>query len=89
MNSLLDALYDYAMEYRIDAYLKPDEKELQDTQRMLDHALSTLKTMSKQAADCAERLEFSQDTLLYLHRRAAFLAGLSIGLELGALGHGA
>lgn len=85
MNTLFDALYDYAMEHRIDTYLKPDEAELNDTQWMQNKALSDLKTMSERAADCAERLEFSQDTLLCLHRRAGFLAGLSMGLELSRL----
>lgn len=82
MDTLLDALYEYAMDHRIDAYLKPDEGELKDTQWMRDKALSALKAMDARTADCAERLEFSQDTLLYLHRRAAFLSGLSIGLQL-------
>ena len=85
MDTLFDALYDYAMEHRIDTYLKPDEGELRDTQWMQDNALSVLRATDARSADCAERLEFSQDTLLYFHRRAAFQAGLSMGLELSRL----
>lgn len=88
MDTLFDALYSYATAHRIDLCLKPDEGELRDTQWMRDRALSDLRAMDARGADLAERLEFTQDTLLYLHRRAAFQAGLSIGLELGALGHG-
>lgn len=82
MDTLFDALYDYAMEYRVDGFLKPEEKELKDNQWMRDNALSALKAMNAQTAGWAERLEYGQDALLDLHRRAGFLAGLSMGLEL-------
>ena len=85
METLLDNLYTYAMEHRIDPYLRADGRELRDTQQMQDNALSALRAMDARAADCAERLESSQSTLLYLHCRAGFLAGLSVGLALGRI----
>ena len=86
MDTVLDTLYRYAAEHRMDAFLEADRTELADTRAMVEHALAALaRTGGAQGADLAGRLEFGQGVLLDIHCRAGFLAGLSMGLELSRL----
>lgn len=86
MKTLSDALFSYANEHRVGRFLREDREELRDEQAMVSKALNALHTMGGEADGWAERIEHSTEALSYLNERAAFLAGLSIGLELGALG---
>ncbi|MBQ8851551.1 MAG: hypothetical protein IJZ66_03830 [Oscillibacter sp.] len=88
MNLLVDALYAYAQEHRLCAYLHPEQEEIADTRRMLDHSLAQLKAMGAKAADYTGNLEYGFLVLADIYERANFLAGLSIGLELSRLGQG-
>ena len=76
METLLDTIYDYAMEQRMDTCPNPVQTDLEE---MRDRALSDLKAMGERAADCAGRLEYCGDALCCHHRRAGFLAGLELG----------
>lgn len=86
MKTLYDTLFCYANEHRVGRFLREDREELRDEQAMVDRALEALRAMGGEAADRAWRIEHGTDTLSYLNERAAFLSGLSMGLELGALG---
>ena len=83
MESLLEALYAYAMENRIDAYLLRDTKERQDNEKMI--RLTMEKLAAQGMGDMAQRVEAGYTTLGCLDRRGAFWAGLTIGLELNRL----
>lgn len=86
MKTLSDTLFSYANEHRVGRFLREDREELRDEQALVNRALEALHAMGGDAAGWAERIEHGADALSYLNERAAFLSGLSIGLELGALG---
>lgn len=86
MKTVCDALFTYAMEHRTGRFLREDREELREEQAMVDKALDALHAMGGEADGWAERIEHGTEALSYLSERAAFLAGLSMGLELGALG---
>lgn len=85
MNTLYDTLFFYAAEHRTDRFLREDRDEVQDEQAMVNQSLDALRSMGGEVAGWVERMEHGRDALSYLNERAAFLSGLSIGLELGAL----
>ena len=80
MKSLYDTLFTYAMEHRVSRFHQGHRGE------RLDTAVQTLRNMGGPAADCLARIEGAAADLSLIHERAAFLAGLSMGMELGALG---
>ena len=86
MKTLSDTLFSYANEHRVGRFLREDREELRDEQALVNRALEALHAMGGDAAGWAERIEHGTDALSYLNERAAFLSGLSMGLELGALG---
>lgn len=88
MPLLSDALFSYAMEQRVDGFLRAEREELDDSRRMVDYALEQLKAAGGAVADYAQRVGSGTATLSGINSKACFLAGLSVGLELGAMGHG-
>ena len=86
MKTLLDTLFFYAAEERADRFLLDDKKELMDELDMVHHALDELRAAGDRGADLADRIESGTDSAALFQERAAFLSGLSMGLELGALG---
>ena len=84
-NTLYDVLFSYAARYRTPLFLADVEEELRDQQRMADRALAALRAMEGEAAELADRVEDGLALAADLSERAAFLAGLSMGLELGRL----
>lgn len=86
MNTLYDTLFFYAAEERTDRFLRESKKELLAELDMVNHALDELRATGATGADLAGRIESGTDSAALFHERAAFLSGLSIGLELGALG---
>lgn len=86
MKSLSDTLFTYAMEHRASRFQQGHRGALLTAQARLDTAVNDLRSMGGKAAECAGRVESASGDLSYLNERAAFLAGLSMGLELGALG---
>ena len=84
MTDLHRAIYQFAQKNRICPLLCAEEEELQDNQNMVQAAREGLRTLGTEAADLAERLE--QGLLMSSaieQQEASFLAGLTIGLELG------
>ena len=81
MTELQKVLYDYAWEYQIPGLLRASQKEAADNDRMVEAALTRLRGLGPEGADLAQRLESGQ---LQAQGEAVFLAGLSLGLELGA-----
>ena len=86
MKTLYDTLFTYAMERRVFRFQQRHRGELLHAQARLDTAAQTLRDMGGPAADCLEHMARASADLSFIHEQAAFLAGLSIGLELGALG---
>lgn len=86
MNAFFDTLFFYAVEERAELFLHEDREELRAEQATVNRALEALHAMGGDAARWAERIEHGTDALSYLNERAAFLSGLSMGLELSALG---
>lgn len=88
MDSLYDTLYVYAQEHRVNRFLLRRRTESLQAQRCADQALEQLASMGNKAERCAGQLQESMSLQAGLDSEAAFLAGLSMGLELGRLGHG-
>ena len=86
MKSLCDTLFTYAMEHRVSRFQQGHRDALLSAQARLDAGAQTLRDMGRPAADCLEHMAKASADLSLIHERAAFLAGLSMGLELGALG---
>ncbi|MBO5339944.1 MAG: hypothetical protein J6A62_02985 [Oscillospiraceae bacterium] len=86
MKSLSDTLFTYAMEHRVSRFQQGHRGALLSAQARLDANAQTLRDMGRPAADCLEHMAKASADLSLIHERAAFLAGLSMGLELGALG---
>lgn len=87
MNLLHDALFTYAIEQRMPLFLHPYQHDETDNLNMVERSINYLEALGPDAAEHAKRVQNGLDTVQYLNVRAAFLAGLSMGLELGALGH--
>ncbi|MCI8423528.1 MAG: hypothetical protein HFF50_08370 [Lawsonibacter sp.] len=85
MRSLYRILYEYAAKYKADAFLLADQDELADHQQMVDHALEDLAGMGPQAAELVKQVQDGGDVLADIYGNAHFLAGLSVGMELGRL----
>lgn len=86
MTELQKVLYDCAWEYQIPGLLRASWKEAADNDRMVEAALARLRGLGPEGADLAQRLENGQFTRQAIQGEAVFLAGLSLGLELGAAG---
>ena len=86
MNDFYDTLFFYAVEERADRFLREDKKELMDELDMVNHALDELRAAGGKGAELAERIESGTEIAAFFQERAAFLSGLSMGLELSALG---
>ena len=85
MNSLHYALYQYAMEHRADQFLQENKQDEQENLRMVEQSLKALSAMNPITADHAQRIYNGLHTISSLHQEAAFLAGLSIGIELHSI----
>ena len=85
MNSLHYALYQYAMEHRADQFLQENKQDEQENLRMVEQSLKALSAMNPITADYAHRICNGLYTISSLHQEAAFLAGLSIGIELHSI----
>ena len=86
MTELQKVLSDAAGEYQIPGLLRASWKEAADNDRMVEAALARLRGLGPEGADLAQRLENGQFTRQAIQGEAVFLAGLSLGLELGAAG---
>ena len=84
-NTLYDALFSYAAQYRIPLFLADAQQELQDQQHMADHALDALRALDGPVSALADRVEEGLQSAAQLNGRGCFLAGLAMGLELGRL----
>lgn len=85
MQTLLNALYTYAQEHRTDKFLQEEHTEYIQNENMVTSALKQLTAAGGATADYARRVQFGMEVMSTLHEESAFLAGLSMGLELGRL----
>jgi len=85
MTDLLDALYVYAAENRVTRFQWESAAETRTAQRRADKLTQQLNGFAPEAGECVEKLKEAWDEANDSHTRAVFLAGLSIGLELGRL----
>ena len=85
MTPLLEAIYRCAMEHRKSNYLQDSRFEAAQAQKMVDSAMEKLTAAGAATADCAQCLTSGYAELYSIHQEAAFLTGLSIGLELSRL----
>ena len=84
---LVDWLYSYALETRLDGHFTDGEEEYMSCQYYSELHLNRLTTMLEgDAGKALEAYTQEQDTVEYYNRKALFFAGLSIGLELSRLG---
>ena len=82
MNSLQYALYQYAMEHRAAQFLLENKQDELENLRMVEQSVNALSYKNPITADHAQRIYDGLSTVSSLHQEAAFLAGLSIGVEL-------
>ena len=83
MESLFEALYTYALDNQLNTYSLRDQEERHEAEIMIQVAIEELKTRGM--GDATQRIKDSYSILHFLNQRAAFWAGLTIGLELHRL----
>lgn len=88
MKSLSDILFAYAGEHRMRSILPRFDPEHWQLEYEVSRSMDALSALGGEAKRLSRRLEEQHNALSSLNEQAAFLSGLSIGLELGALGHG-
>ena len=88
MNSLKTALYTYASEHRILSARNQFDPERWHLEHEVTQSMNAIAALGEEGKRLSRRLEEQYNALSSIYEEAAFLAGLSIGLELGALGHG-
>lgn len=88
MKSLTDILYAYANEHRIQSARNQFDPERWHLEQEVTQSMNAIAALSEEGKRLSRRLEEQQNALSSIYEEAAFLAGLSMGLELGALGHG-
>ena len=85
MTQLENTLFLYAQENLIRRMLREENAALSRTEREAEGLMEQLKALGGEAERLAKELRFQNDTVSSLLEEAAFLSGLSIGLELGRL----
>lgn len=88
MTQLQDMLYSYAEENLFSRCCGDDLGMLRQAEEKAEALMEQLKGAGGETAQWAKQLRFERDTAGILHAQALFLAGLSMGLELGRLDHG-
>ena len=83
MESLFEALYQYAVENRCTSLSLEEQEEQERCEEMLCRAMEALT--AKGHSDLARQVEEGAKSLAWLGQRCLFRAGLSIGLELTRL----
>ena len=85
MTQLENTLFLYAQENLIRRMLREENAALSRTEREAEGLMEQLKALGGEAERLAKERRFQNDTVSSLLEEAAFLSGLSIGLELGRL----
>lgn len=83
MESLFEALYDYAVNHRSDTYLTEDEDERQKAEDMVCRAIEELT--AEGYSDQVRQVKDGLSTIFWLGQRSLFRAGLAIGMDLNRL----
>ena len=89
MTKLQNMLYSYAEENLFSRCCGDDLGTLRQSEQKAEALMEQLKGAGRETEQWAEQLRFEWGAADSLHTQALFLAGLSMGLELGRLGHGA
>lgn len=85
MAKLLDILYTYAAENLVVRFQQRSAVKKHAAQRKAEELTNQLKDMAPGVEDHVKELKIVWDAMDDYHSQAVFLAGLSIGLELGRL----
>ena len=85
MTKLFEVLYIYAAEHLVVKYQQETAAKIRTAQRKADELSEQLNHIAPGAEERVEELKVLWDTMNDYHSRAVFLAGLSIGLDLGRL----
>ena len=85
MTELIDALTLYANENLIPRFQRETAAQTRIAWRNVDQLTEQLKELGPEAGERIEQLKEELLTIDGNHERAALLAGISIGLELGRL----
>ncbi|MCI8422043.1 MAG: hypothetical protein HFF50_00705 [Lawsonibacter sp.] len=85
MEKLMNALMLYASEHRVKRYELETYPEDQLARQEAEKLLEYLKSLGPEAEQSVKRLNIELETVSISQNQAYFLAGLSIGLELGRL----
>jgi len=83
MDSLFEALFQYAAENRCGLFSPEDREEQEKCEDMVRHAVEELT--AKGYGDLVQRVVDGFMTLSWLSQRSLFRAGLAVGLDLNRL----
>ena len=82
MTPLQQALYDFCLKNRADAYMAWDREEYQENEDVVRWALDRLKEAGEPWAGLADRVEYGLNAMWSIQCQAMFLAGLWAGQAL-------
>lgn len=85
MTTLFETLYTYAAEHLVAKYQQKTAARSRAAQRKAEELSERLNSIAPGAEECVNELQALWDTMDDYHSQAVFLAGLSVGLELGRL----
>ena len=85
METLLEALTQYAEENLVVRLLREYAPQIRTARFQADQALEALKGLNPEIAEQADRLKDKLDEASSCREQAFLLAGVSIGLKLGRL----
>ena len=85
MTELQSAIYLYAQEHLFPRFEAPNREILADARQEAERLGKKLRELGEEPGKCGRRLWTELETEAGFEKEAVFLAGLSIGLELGEL----
>ena len=83
METLLEALTQYAEENLVPRFLREFSPQYQEAELHAEQLSGQLKTLIPEAEEIIKHLTFDLDTISICREQAFLLSGVSIGLELG------
>lgn len=85
MTELQSAIYLYAQEHLFSRFEAPNYETLSVARQEAERLGKRLRELGEEPGKCGRRLWTELETQAGFEKEAVFLAGLSIGLELGEL----
>ncbi len=82
MTPFQEALYDFCLENRAEAYMAWDREEYRENEKVVRWALEQLNEAGEPWAGLADRVEYGLNAMRSIQCRAMFLSGLWAGQAL-------